>query len=243
MKKVRKTFTKCFPSLCVLFIGCGFATAGMSDENVLNGQEVERERKTGVLEKGSRISVQDNRLSVELVDAQFGTVIDSVAKQSGFSVVINSNVKQKKVSTKFQNIDLERGIIRLLKLVREKNYLIHYDKKGMVSKLEIYSGEAVSSVAARPAVSSRPPAQRPSRVSPASRRRPTRSPAAVKPRVPRRRVTRPRPRVQPPQTENINEAMENRNREGVRGDLEEEPVGVVPYVPPKQQPAFVPAVK
>ncbi len=242
MKKVRKTFTWFFLLLCALLIGFGYAAAGMPDENVLNGQEAERERETEKSEKSSRISVQDNRLSVELFDAQFGTVIDSVAKQSGFSVVISSNIKQKKVSTKFQNIDLERGIIRLLKLVREKNYLIHYDAKGMVSKLEIYSGAAVSSVASQPAVSSRPPVQRPARVSPASRR-PTRSPAAVRPRVPRRRVTRPRPRVRPPQTENINEAPENRNREDVRGNLEEEPVGVIPYVPPKQQPAFIPSKK
>ncbi len=242
MKKVRKTFTWFFLLLCALLIGFGYAAAGMPDDNVLNGQEAERERETEKSEKSSRISVQDNRLSVELVDAQFGTVIDSVAKQSGFSVEISSNIKQKKVSTKFENIDLERGIIRLLKLVREKNYLIHYDAKGMVSKLEIYSGAAVSSVASQPAVSSRPPVQRPARVSPASRR-PTRSPAAVRPRVPRRRVTRPRPRVRPPQTENINEAPENRNREDVRGHLDEEPVGVIPYVPPKQQPAFIPSKK
>ncbi len=233
MKKVHKKIIGSILWLCVLLIAADYPAANSSDENDRGAQEKERNQEAPAnAEKASTISVHDDQLSVELVDAQFGSVIDNVAQQSGFSVAISGDVKQKKVTTQFQNVDIERGIIRLLQLIREKNYLIHYDTKGMVSKLEVYSGSSVSSVTSRPAVSARPPGRSPARVTPAARR-PTRSPDAARPRAPRRRVTRPRPRVQPEQTETINEAINNRGRSGARGDLEE-PVGVVPYVPPKQ---------
>jgi hypothetical protein len=84
------------------------------------------------------IEVANNLLSVELIDAEFGNVMNSIAKETGFKVEIDNDVSRKQLTTKFSGIDLERGIVRLLTLMREKNYLIHYDTKGMLNKIEIY---------------------------------------------------------------------------------------------------------
>ena len=91
------------------------------------------------------IEVKDNLLSVELIDAAFPEVINLIAEKSDFEVEFYSDFSEKILTTTFNNIDLERGIVRLLTLIREKNYMVRYDKDGNVSKLEIY-GQVSSSL-------------------------------------------------------------------------------------------------
>lgn len=243
MKNLRNPFRLSFATLCILLIVADFAASSMSDQNLLKEKGIEGEQnKTGDSENISQVSVQNNRLSVKLVDAQFGSVIDRVAKQSGFAAVISSNASQKKISTKFQDIELEKGIVRLLKLVREKNYLIHYDTKGMVSKLEIYEGISASSVTPqqkRPAGS----ADKRRKYNPPKSRRPVVRRPPVRPATPRSRITRPRPRVRTPSQEIRQNVIrsENENSSRVRKESDEESVGVVPYVPSWKQPASRPS--
>jgi type II secretory pathway component GspD/PulD (secretin) len=233
MKKLRNLFRLSSATLCIFFVVTGFPASGVSDQNLPKEKGIGVEQnKTGGSEKISHVSVQNNRLSVKLVDAQFGSVIDRVAKKSGFAAVISSNAAQKKISTEFQDVELEKGIVRLLKLMREKNYLIQYDTNGVVSKLEIYAASAVSSGISRPKVPARPPVRRPARVAPASRR-PTRSPD-VRPATQRSRITRPRPRVRTPSQTIRENVMKSKNENSSRAKKErdEESVEVIPYVPP-----------
>lgn len=127
---------------------------------------------------GYSVSVKDNLLTVYLIDAEFGKVLRSIAKQTGFTVEIDSDVSGRKVTTRFTNVDLERGINRLLMLIDEKNYLFHYNKKGMISKIAIYGADIISvSAPTKPKTPARPRAKKevvPSwrKPKPAPRRRP-----------------------------------------------------------------------
>ena len=86
---------------------------------------------------------------MELVDANMGETIQAIARKAGFTVEGDSSTLSKKLTTRFNDFDIDRGIMRLFSLAKETNYLISYDTKGEVSKLEIY-GAAVSSVRKTP---------------------------------------------------------------------------------------------
>lgn len=100
----------------------------------------------------SNIIIKNNLLTVELVNAAFGEVLNEIAQESGFRVYIKNDDYGKQVTTKFVDIDIERGIVRLLSLIREKNYLFHYNTKGMLSKVEIHGGKVSVTYTSQPTV-------------------------------------------------------------------------------------------
>lgn len=111
--------------------------------------------------RGYSVLVKDNLLTVYLIDAEFGKVLHSIAKQTGFTVEVDSDVSGRKVTTRFTNVDIERGINRLLMLIDEKNYLFHYDKKGTISKIAVYGADIISvSAPAKPKTPARPQVKR-----------------------------------------------------------------------------------
>ncbi|MBI5074592.1 MAG: hypothetical protein HZB62_05425 [Nitrospirae bacterium] len=195
------------------------------------------------------VEITNDLLSVELENVDFGAVIKAVADKAGFKIEGRGDVFNRKLNTRFTDIEVERGVLRLLTLVKESNYMLYYDTKGLISKLEILgieSGKAPAAaapaattrqpmrpptVSRQPAVSTEPPQlQSPARVAPTPRTR-------VLPPVPRRRpvISRPasplRPAVQPSATPETPAAEENSE--------EEEPVSEIPYVAP--QPRLAPA--
>ena len=214
----------------------------------------------------SIVDIKDDLLSVELVDAEFGGVLRDIARKAGFKVEIGGDVNTMKLNTKFSNMEIERGIERLLTLVREKNYLVHYDTKGAVSSIEIYGGLNAPVAAPKPQTPARPQAQRPARTAPV--------PAAAT--APRRIVTPPpAPAVQTPpplnqrrilspirasqqeamrarreqimkarEQENMSKspAQDNISPEGTSAQdaPTEENVNEIPYVPSPQNPNYIP---
>ncbi len=90
----------------------------------------------------STIMVEDNRLSVEFVNVNFGEILRSISQKAGFQLEGSSPVFSKQVTTKFTDLDIDKGIIRLFSLVKESNYLISYDAKGSIAKLKIPSAGA-----------------------------------------------------------------------------------------------------
>jgi hypothetical protein len=116
--------------------------------------------------KVMNINVKGNLLSVKLLNAEFGAVLNDIAQKAGFQVDIGSDAYSKRLSTDFEDVEIERGILRLLTLIREKNYSIHYDSKGFLSKLEVFGGAIIEKPQAgrqpiRPAVTQRPIPVRP----------------------------------------------------------------------------------
>ena len=193
-------------------------------ETGINGEQPDTE----AIRQVSKVEVKNNLLSVELVNAEFGSVMNYIAQKSELKVDISSDVSGRRLTTKFSDIDLERGIIRLLALIKEKNYLIHYDTKGMLSKIEIYGGTPAVPAASKTQAPIRPQFQRsaPADVPPVTQGRP----------VPQRpTVSRTAPVQQPDQPLYQPQVPQN-NMEDNGGDIVEE----VPYIPPQKKPVYIP---
>lgn len=208
--------------------------------------------------------INDGLLTVELSDVQFGDVIKEIAVKAGFKVAISGDVYGKKLNTKFNNIELERGVERLLTLIREKNYTLNYDSSGNIAGLDIYGA------AQPPAVGKNQP-QPPGRVRPQRPAipAPIRTPAIAPVPAP---VAAPAPApAAPPVQKNVpqnlrrilspmrarqQEAMKarrqaisdaNTNQQNAQPDeaaqpevQPEENVEEVPYVPSPKNPQYVP---
>jgi hypothetical protein len=212
------------------------------------------------------ITLDNDRLSVELVDANMGEIIQAIAHKAGFSVEGDSAALSKKLTTRFNNLDVDRGIARLFSLAKENNYLINYDSKGAVSKLEIY-GAAVSSSAAKTPPATPPASTARRQVSPPAQ------PAATQPvitrplppsarQAPQFRPLRPAPQTpQPPQTpqtrqvplapqtpepatpEPVVPPQTLQEGQNAGEDLPSEDVKEIPYVPPQRKPVFIPPIR
>ncbi len=183
------------------------------------------------------IALKDDRLSVDLVNVTFGDIIQEIAQKAAFSIEGYSSVFSKTITTKFNDLEIDRGIIRLFSLVKEKNYLINYDTKGAILKLEIYGAETAGSVPktpARPQVFS--PRQQVSPPSPAAPPRP-----AIPGIFPSGRRTAPRTPQVSPQYSPPGQISEDQDIEDE--DLPEEDVKEIPYIPPQRKPVYIPPLK
>lgn len=133
------------------------------------------------------VELQGNLLSVDLVNAEFGEVMQKIAEKAGLNIEIGGDVPHRRLSTKFRDVELERGIVRLLSLVKEKNYSLKYDLAGALNRVEIYGGIVPSPPQqARPPMPGIPQSPRP--FSGPVPQRPDSMPA-----TPSRKVTSPSP--------------------------------------------------
>ena len=85
------------------------------------------------------VKVLNNRLSVDLKDAEFGGVMQEIADMAGFEVRISAAISNKTLSTSFRDIDLQRGINRLLTLISQKNFFIYYGPDNAISRIEVFA--------------------------------------------------------------------------------------------------------
>lgn len=183
--------------------------------------------------KVTRVSVNANLLSVELDDAQFGNVLHSIGQQVGFAVEISGDASFRKISTKFENIEVDKGISRLLSLLGQKNYLMRYDTNGVLSKVKIYNE---SSIAGQVQAARLPAGFAPRRpaLTPAVQQTPV---VPVRPSVDRPPVPQPRIMQRPAQSFPDDQEAQNTDNSA----LNESAVEETPYVPANKRPVFVPA--
>lgn len=186
------------------------------------------------------IEVRENLLSVELENVDFGSVIRAIAEKAKFRIEGSGAVFGKKLNTRFSDVEIDRGVARLLTLLKESNYSINYDTKGAISKLEILSTATGGSAASgsRPATGmqtpGRPQVQQPVRQipAPATVIPPRPLPAPVRPAAPAVRPSSPAARPVQPQVFPDDDDDDDEDVEGVES---------VPYVAPKpslQRPAI-----
>ncbi len=212
--------------------------APLSEED----QEPQPEPPKSVL----NVELRNDLLSIELENVDFGTAIRAVADKAGFKIEGTGEVFSRKLNTRFADIEVERGVLRLLTLVQESNYMLHYDTKGLISKLEIFG---ISS-ARTPGVSTRQPL----RPTPAFRQTPsspqTQSPATV--RLPqtrpispinRRRPVFSRPTAPSPRITQPSAPAKQQAEEEEEDDDKEDSVDEIPYVAPQLRPAPAPVSK
>lgn len=187
----------------------------------------------------SVITVEDSRLSVELVNANFGETIKSIAKKAGFNVVGYSDAFSAKVTTRFNKLDIDSGFARLFSLVKESNYLISYDSKGSISKVEIYGNASAGSVQKSPTRTQISP------VRPQIRPSVPAAPQPVIPRIPRP-AARPFPpgSSQPPQPPQPAPEDQMPEDEGIaHQDIPDQDVKEIPYIPPQKKPVYIPPIR
>jgi hypothetical protein len=197
-------------------------------------------------QKGEKkVRVLNNRLSVDLMDAEFGNVMKEIGDKAGFEVKISAAISNKTLSTSFTNMELQRGITRLLTLMGQKNYFIYYNPDNSISKIEVF-------------ISGKGPGRRSSTEwRPGPRPRPDLTPATDRPKYPMPpKVQKPMPSPgSPALLGNAPAGKEPVGKEPVgkepvgKEPVGEEPVGEepeqkkVPYIPPTQIPAYIPPAK
>lgn len=91
------------------------------------------------------VKVNRGRLTVKATNASFGRLMNDIAKNAGFELSISSDVASRKLSTDFSDLDLERGIQRLMGLIRHRNFFMFYGRDGNIKKIEIYGSSVASS--------------------------------------------------------------------------------------------------
>ncbi len=188
------------------------------------------------------VEFKNNRLSADLVNAAFGDIIQEISRKAAFSIEGYSSIYTKTITTRFNDLEIDRVIIRLFSLVKEKNYLINYDINGAVFKLEIFGAETGGSVPRTPAIP---------RVSPAGQQFNPQSPTtSTRPALPEisspRRISVPQP-LQVPQAPRIPQSVtpdqmpEDQDIE--HEDLPDENIEEIPYIPPQRRPIYIPPIK
>ena len=223
--------------LCLLLALAAAVSASAAQQHPADPDEADEEETAEPAEpeppkQVMHIEVKDHLLTVEIENTDFGTVIRAIAEKANFKVQGSGAAFGKKLNTKFSDIEIERGVSRLLTLVKESNYLVHYDTKGDIRALEIYASTPGS-----PAVSGfRPPTGvqpivRPPLPSPLQPPRP----AAIQPVPVRRPVPIPvRPAAPPPS------AVKPQVFPDDNDDEDDEEIEEIPYVPSQTAPRFTP---
>jgi hypothetical protein len=223
--------------LCSVFIVLGGGTAHAQRfprETRQDTAPTEAEPQSKAPKKLSVIIIADDRLSIDFVDFSFGAGLQAIGQKAGFRVEGSGNFFGKKVTTKFNDLDIASGLIRLFSLVQESNYLIDYDAKGRISRVKIFAPETDGT------------SDQPSAL-PTYRRVPPRSRLAA-PAAPAPPIARPVPHIpQIPQGSPAPQVSQPENPEpGEITDGEDqavESVTEIPLKPPQRRPVYIPPVR
>lgn len=175
------------------------------------------------------VEVKDDLLRVDLMDAEFGSVMRAIAAKTGIKVELEGDVGKRRLTTRFAGLELERGIGRLMTLIKEKNYTIRYDTKGRVSVVEVYGSEQPAAPAAGTAGRSEMPKQAPQPAMPSA------MPAVQKnPPLQRRLIPAPKP-VSPRAEAPARPVRNGEKQDPDDSDYEDEMAEELPYIPPQRR--------
>jgi hypothetical protein len=190
-----------------------FAGASFGQTEAVTGEPVAEEVVTDPLPETSefQVRVHEKRLSVELEEAAFGEVMHDIAEKAGFELELIGAISRMKLTTRFSDLELQRGIQRLFTLINQRNYFIHYDAEGNITKLEVLKS-----------ASAKPETRKATGYSPTTR--PVRRRPVTTSEI-RSRKLKP-PVIFPDRLES----------EGLPGEEPE-----VPYIAPKKEPAYIPS--
>jgi hypothetical protein len=112
-------------------------TQGPPEDMQEETPEAEAAPQPEVPKQISTIIVEDSRLSVEFVNVNFGEILRAISQKAGFRIEGSSPAFVKSLTTKFTDLDMDKGLVRLFSMARESNYLIAYDAKGAISQVKV----------------------------------------------------------------------------------------------------------
>lgn len=173
---------------------------------------------------GMEVRVVHGRLSVRAEGVMFGALFRGIANAAGFEAVISPDVAGRVISSTFRDIPLETGLQRLLRLINHRNFFMFYGPEGELRKIEIY-GASASTPQTRPGAQTSPG----TRTQPLRPTSPSRLPGVDSPGAPMGIV--------PMGTEGYppNDIPPD--------EFEDEPDAGVPYIPPTQEPEYIPPTR
>ncbi len=176
------------------------------------------------------VRVRSGMLSVKLEGALFGPTLQEIGRQAGFEAVITPEIAQKELSTTFRDMDLQKGLQRLLSLISHRNFFIYYGANDSITRIEVYGSGEVQKPGRRGKTytPSTGPSKAQSRV---SRPSTVKRPSVIQRKAPSSTSVQ---RVQPPVTEVPTE---------VTPETFKEEEYDVPYIVPQQEPQYVPPYK
>jgi len=93
--------------------------------------------QSGYPEEGFSVEVKDGLLSVEVSGVEFGKIMEEVSRQTGIEMAISPDIASLRLSTSFKGLEIEGAIKRMLNLIGQKNYTIHFAEGGMIKKIEV----------------------------------------------------------------------------------------------------------
>jgi hypothetical protein len=202
---------------------------------LLSFAEAQKEERT--------VKVLNNRLSVDLMDAEFGSVMKEIGEMAGFEVKISAAISNKTLSTSFRDMELQRGINRLLTLISQKNYFIYYGPDNSISRIEVFVPKTGPG---RTSATKWKPGPRP-KPKPKPKPRPKPRPIPDRPRHPMQPdiLEQAAPPDIPALTGNTpaGEELAGEKPAGKKPEGEEPEQKRVPYIPPTQVPAYIPPAK
>lgn len=111
-------------------------TAVQNEPSPFDGETVAVEEAQLPPEKPFKVEYAGGLINMDVKDEAFGDVLKNIGSQAGFDIMLAKEVSEKKISTSFSGVGLERAITRLFSLIREKNYKISYASEGAISVIE-----------------------------------------------------------------------------------------------------------
>jgi hypothetical protein len=171
-------------------------------------------------------------LSVEAYNMRFGDILEEVGRQAGFETSISPEIASRELSTAFRDLEMQKGIQRLLSLISHRNYFIYYGPDDSITKIEVYETDQAGSIGKQPAKRMKvaPKAIKSKR---SSRRR---APARTARPVVKRSPTPPRPAA-PSRSTQVPQRTPAPPPEEFEDDLD------IPYIVPQQEPQYIPPYK
>jgi len=180
----------------------------------------------------SRINVdlKDDLLSVDLYEADFRSVLQALSVKGGIKVDMAGDIGKRKLTTKFSGIDLERGILRLMTLMKEKNYTLKYDNKGRVNLIEIYASSPAATGPPKTAARNEPP-----KTSPSPGTRADKPVSGLQKNPPQQQRLIPPPGQQPLRDNTASKATRVQKKNAPEAEDDEADVEDLPYIPPQKR--------
>jgi hypothetical protein len=147
------------------------------------------------------VRVKNETMSVDAHLAEIGRIMEEISKKAGFELSMSPQLKSLPLDISITDIDMERGIRRILNFANIRSFMLEYAQDGSISKLKVFSkGMAVAAPhrqqqkpAMREKHASSPTRSRISRITPG--RRPTGLTAGNSKTLPRRSTAELRRRV------------------------------------------------
>lgn len=227
---MRSIFTPVFLFVLLVFTNRAYAQPPAQGTSPAPAQQETADTAVAVPQPRITIDLKDDLLSVDLYEADFGSVLQAISVKGGIKVDMSGDIGKRKLTTKFSGIELERGILRLMTLMKEKNYTLKYDNKGRVNLIEIYAaspavaGPSKTAPRNEPVKTSPPPASRTERPVSGLQKNPPQQQRLIPPPGQTSSVDNTASKPAPTPRKTITEAQDD------EADVED-----LPYIPPQKR--------